>query len=80
MSNVGQDMADTSADKAAADPPAERADGEAAPSANDRAGSGLGLITAERLDLCSGGLTADWDSVRGAGMKKAERAQATSRI
>jgi hypothetical protein len=42
MSNEGQDVAGTSAENAAADPPAERSEGWAAPSANDKAGSGLG--------------------------------------
>jgi hypothetical protein len=74
MSNVGQDVAGTSADNAAADPPAERAECGTAPSANERAGRGLGWSTAELLALCSSGLTVDRDSVRGAGKKKAERA------
>jgi hypothetical protein len=68
-------VAGTSADKAAADPPAERAEGEAAPSANDRVGRGRGWNTADLLALCSSGLTVDRDSVRGACMKKAERAR-----
>jgi hypothetical protein len=79
MSNVGRDVAGTSTGNDAADPPAERAEGEAAPSANERAGRGLGWNTAELLSLCSSGLTADRDSVRGAGIKKGgERAQAAS--
>jgi hypothetical protein len=73
-------VAGTSADNAAADSPAERAEGEAAPSANESAGRGLGWNTAELLAICSSGLTVDRDSVRGADMKKAERAQATSRF
>jgi hypothetical protein len=80
MSNVGRGVAGTSADNAAADPPAGRAEGEAAPSANERAGRGLGWNTAELLALYSSGLTVDRDSVRGASTKKAERAQATGRI
>jgi hypothetical protein len=75
MSNEGRDVAGTSADNAAADPPAEHAAGEAASSANERAGRGLGWNTAEPLALCSSGLTVDRDSVCGAGMKKAERAR-----
>jgi hypothetical protein len=75
MSMVGRDVAGTSSDNAAADPPAERAESEAAPSANDRAGRGLGWNAAELLTLCSSGLTVDLDSVRGAGMKEAERAR-----
>jgi hypothetical protein len=72
--NVSRCVARTFADNAAADPPAGRAEGEAAPSANERAGRGLGWNTAEILSLCSSGLTVDRDSVCGAGMKKAERA------
>jgi hypothetical protein len=75
MSNVGRDVAGTSEDNAAADPPGERAEGEAAPSANERAGRGLSWSTAELLALCSSGLTVDRDIVSGAGMKKAERAR-----
>jgi hypothetical protein len=77
---LGRHVAGTSADNAAADSPAERAEGEAAPSANESAGRGLGCNTAELLAICSSGLTVDRDSVRGADMKKAERAQATSRF
>jgi hypothetical protein len=68
-------VAGTPADIAAAEPPAGRAEGEAAPSANERAGRGLGWSTVEILALCSSGLTVDRDSVRGAGMKRAERAR-----
>jgi hypothetical protein len=75
MSNVGQDVAGTSADNAAADPRAERAEGEAAPSVNEKAERGLEWNTSELLALCSSGLTVDRDSVRGADMKKAERAR-----
>jgi hypothetical protein len=71
MSNVGRGVARTPADNAAADPPAGRTESEAAPSANERAGRGLGWNTAEILALCSSGLTVDRDNVRGAGMKKA---------
>jgi hypothetical protein len=65
---VGRDVAGTSADNAAADPPAERAEDEAAPSANERAGRGLGCNTAELLALCSSDLTIDRDSVRSTGV------------
>jgi hypothetical protein len=75
ISNVSRGVAGTPADDAAADLPAGRAESEAAPSANERAGRGLGWNTAELLALCSSGLTVDRDSVRGAGMKKAERAR-----
>jgi hypothetical protein len=75
MSNVGRGVAGTLADNVVADPPAGRAESEAAPSANERAERGLGWSTAELLALCSSGLTVDRDSVRGAGMKKAERAR-----
>jgi hypothetical protein len=75
VSNVGRDVAGTSADNAAADPPAERTEGEAAPSANERAGRGLGWNTADLLALCSSGLTVNRDSVRRACTKKAERAR-----
>jgi hypothetical protein len=75
MSNVSRGVAGTPADNAAAYPPAGRAESEAAPSANERAGRGLGWNTAELLALCSSGLTVDRDSVRGAGMKEAERAR-----
>jgi hypothetical protein len=75
MSNEGRDVAGTSADNAAADPPAERAEGEAAPSADGRAGRELRWNTAELLALCSSGLTVDRDSVHGAGMTKAEHAR-----
>jgi hypothetical protein len=68
-------VAGTAADNAAADPPPGRAESEAAPSPNEKAGRGLGWNTAELLALCSSGLTVDRDSVRGAGMKKAERAR-----
>jgi hypothetical protein len=72
---VGRYVAGTSADNAAADPPPERAESEAEPSGNERAGRGLGWNTAELLSLCSSGFTVDIDSVRGVGMKKAERAR-----
>jgi hypothetical protein len=75
MSNVGRGVAGTPADNAAADPPAGCAESEEAPSANERAGRGLGWNTAELLALCSSGLNVDRDSTRGAGMKKAERAR-----
>jgi hypothetical protein len=75
MSNVGRGVAGTPADNAAADPPAGRGESEAMPSANERAGRGLGWNTAELLDLCSSGLTFNRDSECGAGMKKAERAR-----
>jgi hypothetical protein len=75
MSNVGRGVAGTPADNAAADPPAGRAESEATPSANERAGRGLGWNTAELLALCSSGLTVNRDGVCGAGMKKAERAR-----
>jgi hypothetical protein len=80
MSTVGRGVAETPADNAAADPPAGRAESEAAPSANERAGRGLGCNTAELVTLCSSGLAVERDSVRGAGMKKVKRAQAISRI
>jgi hypothetical protein len=73
MSIVGRGVAGTPADNAAANPPEGRAESEAAPSANERAGHGLGWNTAELLALCSSGLTVDRNSVRGAGMNKAER-------
>jgi hypothetical protein len=74
-SNVGRCVAGISADNAAADPPAGRAEGEAARSANGRAGRGLGWNTAEILALCSSDLNVDRDSVFGAGIKRAERAR-----
>jgi hypothetical protein len=75
MSNVGRGVAGTPADNASADSPAGRGESEAAPSADERAGRGLGWNTAELRALCSSGLTVDRDSARGAGMKKAERAR-----
>jgi hypothetical protein len=75
MSNVGRDVAGTSADNTAADPPAEHVESEAAPAANARPGRGLRWNTAELLALCSCCLTVDRDIVRGAGMKKAESAR-----
>jgi hypothetical protein len=75
MSNVDRGVAGAPADNAAADPPAGRNESEATPSANERAGRGLGWNTAELLALCSSSLTVDRDSIRGAGMKKAERAR-----
>jgi hypothetical protein len=55
ISNEGRGVAGTPADNAAADPPAGRAESEAAPSASERAGRGLGWNTAELLALCSSG-------------------------
>jgi hypothetical protein len=75
MSGVGRGVVGTPADNFAADPPAGRVEGEAAPSVNERAGRGLGWNTAELLALCSSGFTVDRDRVRGAGMKKAESAR-----
>jgi hypothetical protein len=72
---VGRGVAGTPADNAAADSPAGRAESEATPSANERAGRGLGWNTAELLALCSSSLTVNRDSVCGADMKKAERAR-----
>jgi hypothetical protein len=75
MFNVGRGVARKSADNAAADPPAGRAEGETAPSTNEKSGRGLGWSNAELLAFCSSSLTVDRDSVLGARMKKAERAR-----
>jgi hypothetical protein len=55
ISNVGRGVARTPADNAASDPPAGRAESEAAPSANERAGRGRGWNTVELLALCGSG-------------------------